>query len=123
MKLLSYTLRFIGVVQIILGLIFLLIPNEFANALNYELLPNWAIWMYTQMAARFIGYGIGMFITANNPKENLLWIDTMIFIQIIDWIGTIIFLARGATLTQVTTAPFFPVLFVIILGYYRLKLR
>ncbi len=121
MKVLKLTLRFIGVVQIVLGLIFILVPEQFAQASNLETIPSWVLWVFTMMGARFIGYGIGMFVAARNPRQHLLWIDTMIFIQAIDWLGTIVFLLQGAvTLPQVSTAPFLPVLFVGVLLYYRL---
>ena len=121
MKVLTLTLRLIGVVQIVLGLIFILIPEQFAQVSNLETVPPWVLWVFTMMGARFIGYGIGMFVTARNPAHNILWIDTMILIQIVDWIGTILYLLRGVvTLSQVSTAAFLPVIFVGVLLYYRL---
>lgn len=122
MKVLNFTLRFIGTVQLALGIIFLLFPQQFASFSQLEQLPGWGLWMFTQMGARFIGYGIGMFAAATNPRKYLLWIETMIGIQLIDWIGTMVYLMNGSvTLSQVSTAPFLPILFIIVLGYYRLN--
>ena len=46
----------------------------------------------------------------------------MIGIQAVDWIGTIAYLVTGAvTITQVTTAAFLPVVFIVILGRFALS--
>ncbi|MGH9284396.1 MAG: hypothetical protein ACRD0M_01795, partial [Acidimicrobiales bacterium] len=41
------------------------------------------------------------------------WIDSMIVIQALDWVGTLVFLATGdVSLRNVTSAAFLPVIFV-----------
>ncbi len=72
------------------------------------------------MGARFLGFGIGMVAAARDPYRNRLWIDLMIGVQAIDWLATMVYLAEGdVTLSQVTTAAFVPVLFVIGLVRWR----
>jgi hypothetical protein len=68
------------------------------------------------MAARFLGYGYGMWIAARNPQAARPWITSMIAVQIMDWGVTLKYLALGAvTLAQVGTASFLPLLFVVCL--------
>lgn len=107
------TLYFIGVVQIVLGLGFLWTPEGMAASLGLPATPGWANWMFGMMAARFLGYGYGMFVAARRPAESLPWLRTMVAIQLIDWGVTLKYLLSGVvTLTQVNTASFLPVVFV-----------
>ena len=115
-RLLSFTLRFIAVVQFVLGAGFLVAPKGMASLLGLAATPGWVNWMFGMMAARFLGFGYGMALAARNPLANLPWIKAMIAIQMIDWIVTLYYLTAGAvTLAQVTTASFLPVIFVVLL--------
>lgn len=59
------------------------------------------------------GYAYGMVAAARDPLRNASWITTMIGVQAVDWVATVLFLARGdLTFQQVTTAAFMPVVFV-----------
>ena len=113
---LKFTLRFIAVVQFVLGLSFLLAPEFTAQAMGLASAPGWTNWLFGMMAARFLGFGYGMLLAAQNPWEGRHWIKAMIGIQAIDWIVTLVYLQRGAvTLMQVSTASFLPLIFVILL--------
>ena len=46
--------------------------------------PHDANYPLGMLAARFIAYGIGMFVIARNPNQNIFWINNMILIQLID---------------------------------------
>ena len=121
MKVLNLTLQIIGFIQILLGLVFLLVPRQYAEFMNLPVIPDWGLWLFAMMAARFIGYGIGMFAASRDPIKYQLWIDTMIGIQCIDWIATLVFLSmEKLTLADVTTAAILPPIFIIILMYYRI---
>lgn len=113
---LRFTLYFIGVVQAILGVGFLVAPEGMAASLGLPATPDWANWMFGMMAARFLGYGYGMFVAARQPAENLPWLRTMVLIQLVDWGVTIKYLLAGAvSLAQVNTASFLPLVFVALL--------
>jgi len=115
-RLLIVTLRFIALVQFILGAAFLLAPEQTAGALGLADAPGWANWMFGMMAARFLGFGYGMLVAARDPAAARPWISAMIAIQAIDWIVTVKYLYAGAvTLAQVSTASFLPIIFVAIL--------
>lgn len=65
------------------------------------------------MGGRFRGYAFGMFVAAGDPEGNRSWIDSMIVVQALDWIGTLGYLIAGdVSLRNVTTAAFLPPLFV-----------
>lgn len=116
MKLMQRVLVVIGVVQIVLGIVFLT-PGLFQQAMGLESAPEWVNWLFAMFGARALGFGYGMLVAAREPVQNASWIRAMIGIQAIDWVGTIAYLVTGAvTLAQVTTAAFLPVLFIVILG-------
>ena len=115
-RLLTFTLRFIAIVQLFLGVSFLLVPEITVHMLKLSPAPDWAGWLFGLMAARFLGFAYGMWIASNDPAGARPWIVAMIGVQAIDWIVTIKYLVLGSvTLAQVTTASFLPVLFVIAL--------
>ncbi len=114
MRPLRITLIVIGVFQLMLGALFLAAPGPVADLLGLRpAAPGWVDWLFAMMAARFLGYAVGMFAAARAPEPSVLWIDTMIGIQAIDWLATIGYLIAGeVTFAQVSTASFMPVVFV-----------
>ena len=114
MRRLRFMLRLIGVVQLGLGLAFVLVPNRFATFQGlHPSPPGWVDWLFVMMGGRFLGYGVGMFVAARDPYRNRSWIDTMIAVQALDWIATIGYLVAGDVgLRNVTTAAFLPPLFI-----------
>jgi hypothetical protein len=118
-------LAVIGVVQLALGVIFL-VPGLFASIIGLETAPEWVDWLLAMFGARALGFAYGMFLAARNPGRHVGWIRAMIGIQAIDWVATLSYLAAGAvTLAQVTTAAFLPVAFIVILwrGLSRLEVE
>ena len=121
MKILKPTLVIIGVVQLVLGIVFL-VPGLFASTMGLEEPPDWVNWQFAMLGARFLGFAFGMFLASRDPRRHLAWIQAMIGIQAIDWVGTIAYLTTGAvTITQVTTAAFLPLVFIVILGRFALS--
>ncbi|MFA5951782.1 MAG: hypothetical protein WC807_16020 [Hyphomicrobium sp.] len=107
----------IAVVQVILGVIFVTAPHAFAGSLGLAPTPGWTDWMFAQFGARALGFAYGMLLVLKDARRHVGWIRAMIGVQVIDWIGTVLALAAGkVTLAQVTTAPIFPILFVIVLA-------
>ena len=119
-KLLIVTLRIIAIVQAVLGIAFLLLPELSAKSLGLAPAPGWTNWLFGMMAARFLAFAYGMWLASNqldgNPSASVAWIKAMVGVQAIDWCVTLLYLWRGdVTLSQVTTAAFLPIIFIIIL--------
>ncbi len=113
---LRYTLGFIGVLQVILGLVFIFLPNQFAALLGLAETPPWVLWMFSMFGARAFGFAYGMFLAMRNPTQHADWIRAMILVQAVDWLGTAYFLMNGSvTLMQVSTAAFLPIIFIVVL--------
>lgn len=125
MRALRLTLITIGIFQLVLGGFFLVTPSGSAALLGLgDAAPPWASWLLAMMAARFFGYAYGMFAAARAPRTHLTWINTMIGIQMIDWVATIVYLSSGdLSLRQVSTAAFMPVLFVAALAWFHPRRR
>lgn len=107
----------IALVQLILGIVFIAAPQTFSVQLGLAPAPGWADWMFAQFGARALGFAYGMWLVLLDARKHVAWIKAMIGVQVIDWIGTVLALLSGkVTLAQVATAPFFPVLFVVVLA-------
>jgi len=110
---LRVTLGAIGAVQLILGLVFLFIPAQFASIVHLAAVPGWVPWMFAMFSARAFGFAYGMFLAMRQPEAHRAWIVSMILVQAVDWIVTVYFLLQGAvTLPQVSTASFLPIIFI-----------
>jgi hypothetical protein len=114
MRSLRFMLRFIGVVQLFFGVLFTVAPAAAATVFHlHPSAPSWVNWLFIMMGARFLGYGVGMFVAARDPIANVAWINTMIVIQIADWLSTIGYLlAHAMPFSSVAPAAVLPVVFV-----------
>jgi hypothetical protein len=117
---LTITLYAIALVQLVLGIAFLVAPQTAAHMLGLSPAPEWTSWLFGMMAARFLGYGYGMIVATRDTAAASSWITAMIGIQAIDWLVTVVYLSTGAvTLAQVSTASFLPLIFVVVLWRAR----
>jgi hypothetical protein len=111
------TIVLIIIVQVALGIVFIFMPSKFSEMMGLEVAPAWTGWIFAQFGARCLGFAYGMFLALRNLARNASWLTAMIIVQIIDWAGTIVPLVNGTLkLSQVSTAPFLPVVFVLVLG-------
>jgi hypothetical protein len=107
-------LRAIGAVQLAFGALFLLAPTRAGDVLGLgAAAPGWASWLLVMLGARFLGFALGMVLAARDPAAHVGWIDAMILVQVLDWVGTLAFLAAGdIPLPNVASAVVLPVVFV-----------
>lgn len=112
----------IAIAQFGLGLGYLLAPAAFNGLLGLSAAPAWTAWPFAMLGARFLAFGFGMLLVVRDPLANRGWIQAMIAVQVLDWVGTVVNLMAGTvTLGQVATASFLPVVFVVglVAGYPR----
>lgn len=107
MKKLTILLRVVGVLQLVLGMAYLLAPGVFTEWMKLSPAPHDANYAYGMLASRFIAYGIGMFVIANDPIHNIFWIKNMILIQVIDLGVGIFYTARGVLSLSSSAFPMF----------------
>jgi len=125
MRKLKFLLGFIGVVQIVLGLLALFTPQFFLQT-AMKLGPTSADIGYPlgMFAARLLVVGAVMFVVMRNPVKHRLWIDAMIGIQIIDLLSGLYFTATGVVNIQAAGFPMFnAALFTVLLIMWRPKTK
>lgn len=122
MQKLKFLLRIIGIVQLILGLALLFVPSFFLEWMGLSTpLPD-INYMLGMLSARFIAYGIGMFVIAKAPEKNIFWINNMILIQIIDLAVGVFYTLNGTLSLAISAFPMFNAsLFIILLLFWRPK--
>lgn len=122
MKKLKVLLRVIGVVQLVLGLFYLFAPMTFLSMQGHSMPEADIAYPLGMLAARFLAYGVGMFMIAGAPEKNLFWINNMILIQAIDLAAGIFYTATGVvTLAHSGFAMFNATLFIVLLSLWRPK--
>jgi len=122
MKKLQGLLIVIGVVQLVLGIGFLLAPSALMGAMGLSVPPHDVDYMLGMLGARFVAYGIGMFWIARDPEQNLFWIYNMMLIQILDLAVGVVYTMNGTVPLAVSAFPMFnATLFIILLWVWRPK--
>jgi hypothetical protein len=122
MKKLTVLLYLIGVVQLILGLLYLLVPLQFLALLGHSVPQADIAYPLGMLAARFLAYGVGMFFIARAPEKHLFWINNMILIQAVDLAVGIFYSVTGIVGLGLSGFPMFnATLFIILLTLWRPK--
>lgn len=107
MKKLSYLLKAVGGMQILLGLAYLFVPASFLHAMGHSAPQADIYYPLGMLAARFIAYGVALFIISTAPAQHLLWINMMILIQLIDLGAGVFYTAAGMVPLSLSAFPMF----------------
>ena len=107
MKKLRILLRVVGILQIALGVAYLLAPGALTQWMKLLPAPHDANYAYGMLASRFIAYGIGMFVIAKAPEGNSFWIKNMILVQLIDLGVGVFYTAQGVLALSSSAFPMF----------------
>jgi hypothetical protein len=113
---LQISLIVVGIAQIFFGAAFTFAPEKFGAMMGLSAAPQWAYWMFSMFGARSFAFAYGMFLAARDPIKYIHWIQAMIGVQVIDWLGTLYYLANGGiSFSQVSSASILPLIFIILL--------
>lgn len=116
---LQILLMLIGVVQLILGAMHLFAPSVIYTKMGMTAPPEDNHYYGGMMAARFIAYGIGMFVVALDPRYHAFWICNMILIQTIDLLVGLFYTARGVITLKSSGFPMFnATVFIVLLSLW-----
>ena len=119
---LKVLLRVIGVVQLVLGLLYLFIPMQLLGMMGHSIPQADIAYPLGMLAARFLAYGVGMFFIANQPEKHLFWINNMILIQAVDLAVGVFYTATGIVGLSHSAFPMInATLFIILLTLWRPK--
>ena len=103
----SIALKIVGVIQIALGLAYLLVPDLFLMKMGHSLPAADLHYPLGMLASRFIAYGAGLWIISRNPEKHVLWIRLMAFIQSIDLVVGIFYTITGVVPVSLSAFPMF----------------
>ena len=88
-------LRVVAGIQVVLGLAYLFAPDLLLSTMGHSLPAEDLRYPLGMLAARFIAYGIGLWIISDHPEKHLLWIRLMALIQLIDLLVGLFYTATG----------------------------
>jgi hypothetical protein len=97
----------VGIVQIILGLAFLLAPHGILRWMGHSPIANDISYPLGMLSSRFLVYGALMLIAAKNPGENRLLIMGMVWIQIIDLAVGMFYTLQSTVALSLSAFPMF----------------
>ena len=112
---LSWLLRIIALLQLLLGFGYLFAPRLMMSAMGHSIPAEDLLYPLGMLAARFIVYGLILFIVARSPADHILWIDGMIMVQLIDLGVGIYYTAQGAVPLSLSRLPMFNAAWIILL--------
>lgn len=112
----------VGVVQLVLGLAYLFVPHELLRWMGHSIPANDLNYPLGMLAARFLAYGLGMFVIARAPHRHLFWIQNMVLIQAIDLTVGLFYTFVGTIPLKLSAFPMFnAVLIAVLLWLWRPK--
>lgn len=100
-------LRVVGSIQIALGLAYLLVPGAFLAQMGHSQPAADLLYPLGMLSARFLAYGIGLWIISADPVKHVLWIRLMAFIQLIDLVVGVFYTATGVVPLTLSAFPMF----------------
>lgn len=104
---LKVLLTMVGLVQIILGMAYLFFPLALLQWMGHSQPAADVNYPLGMLAARFIAYGIGMFVIAHAPDRHAFWITNMVLVQLIDLGVGIVYTVSGTVSLQLSAFPMF----------------
>jgi hypothetical protein len=117
MKKLTILLRVVGVIQIVLGLLYLFAPAFLLASMGHTVPQEDIFYPLGMLAARFIAYGIAFIYISSEPMKHKLWIQFMILIQAIDLSAGIFYTATGAVTLELSGFAMFNATWIMVLLY------
>ncbi len=110
----------IGVGQLALGAIYLFMPQAFIAWQGLSAIGADIGYPFSMLAGRFIVYGVGMFVIANDPVKNRFWLFGMIAIQAFDLAGGLFYTMSGIVALEHSAFPMFNATWIMI-GLFLLR--
>lgn len=100
-------LRLIAIVQLLLGVLYLLVPGWLLHAIGHSAAAPDLYYPLAMLAARFIAYGIGLLMLAASSQPSRFWLQNMVLIQVLDLLAGVWYTANGVVPLQLSAFPMF----------------
>ena len=115
MKKITWLLRLVGVIQIVLGIFYLFMPEFILQSMGHSVPQADIYYPLAMLAARFIAYGAALLYISSNPVEYRLWIQFMVVIQTIDLVAGAFYTSIGIVPLSLSGFPMFNAIWIIAL--------
>lgn len=102
-----YLLRVIAFVQMLLGILYLFAPQWLLAQMGHSAAPPDLVYPLGMLAARFVAYGVGLWVASRDIPAHRLWIRLMALIQLIDLGAGVAATATGAVPLSLSAFPMF----------------
>lgn len=102
-----YLLRLIAFIQMLLGMLYLLAPQWLLAQMGHSAAPPDLVYPLGMLAARFIAYGVGLWVASRDVTAHRLWIRLMVLIQLVDLGAGVVATATGAVPLSLSAFPMF----------------
>ncbi len=116
MQKITWLLRIVGTIQIILGSLYLFAPTTFLVSMGHSIPEADIFYPFSMLAARFYAFGIALFYISKSPEQHKFWIYLLIFIQVIDLAGGLFYSISNVVSLSLSAFPMFNALLIIILA-------
>lgn len=107
MKKVKVLLLVVGIVQIVLGLLYMLMPNATLHWMGHSTVADDIAYPLGMLSSRFIVYGALLLLASRSPAEHRLLIVGMVWIQIIDLAVGLYFTLQGTVGIALSGFPMF----------------
>ncbi len=115
MKKISILVRLIGIIQIVLGILYLVAPGFILRSMGHSVPEADLYYPLAMLAGRFISYGIALIYISSDPMQHKLWIYFMILIQVIDLAAGIFYTSTGVVELSLSAFPMFNASWMVVL--------
>ena len=115
MKKLSWLLRVVGGIQILLGVLYLVAPAFVLQQMGHSNPEKDIYYPLAMLAARFIAYGVALIYIAREPAQHRLWLSIMVLIQCIDLAAGLYYTGVGIVSLSLSGFPMFNAVWIIVL--------
>ena len=115
MKKVTWLLRLVGMIQIILGVFYLFTPGYILQSMGHSLPNSDIFYPLGMLASRFIAYGIALLYISADPLQHRLWLVFMVLIQLIDLAVGVFYTMTGVIPLALSGFPMFNAVWIIVL--------
>lgn len=109
---LTVLLRVVGVIQLVLGGLYLAAPGELLAGMGHSAIAPDIRYPLGMLAARFVVYGAALIYAARQPQAHRPWIWGMVGIQLIDLAVGAAYTASGVLPLRLSGFPMFNALWI-----------
>lgn len=115
MNKITWLLRIIGTIQIILGLFYLFAPQFFLQSMGHSLPEADIQYPLAMLSSRFIAYGAAFLYISSDPIKHTAWMKFMVLIQVLDLAAGLFYTATGVVSLELSGFPMFNATWMIVL--------